>query len=171
MSSTLFIHLGGIIVNLPQIPDIFNEFQELSGTNEILKLNETLKDNNLVLNKKDAEDIIKNRSIVLNQHGRIELNSSVTECIVKQIGKSPYIDQNNLVETINDMYEIFHYIKNFTSDLLPDEETVEAMMFFYNKVYNGSIELLKGKGSEMIISNFKNNKDLKNTKAEEDDEL
>jgi hypothetical protein len=37
---------------------------------------------------------------------------------------------------------------------------LKAIMFFYNSVYNGSMELVMGKGTEKIINNFKHNKEL-----------
>jgi hypothetical protein len=70
------------------------------------------------------------------------------------------------VETVNDVYAVFHHVKNRTSDLLCDKDVLKAIMFFYNSVYNGSMELVMGKGTEKIINNFKHNKELTCTEEE-----
>lgn len=155
-------------MNLPQIFDSLNNLQKSNMISELLKFNDKLMEHNLILTPADAKDIIKERDSILKSHGRIELNINVTKAIIKELGDSLYVNQDNLAETINDMYEIFHYIKNSTSDFLSDVEILETIMFFYNKVYSGSTELLKGKGIEKIISNFRNNKELTNLKDEED---
>lgn len=147
-------------MNLPKIFDSLNQTARISSINEVFKLNYKLKKYNLCISKLDAIDIVETRDRTLSAHGRVELNMSIINSIVGQIAKSHYINQDNLVETINDMYEVFHYIKNLTSDLLPDEKVLKAIMYFFNEVYNGSIDLLKGKGVDKIIDNFKNNKEL-----------
>ncbi|MFL0196841.1 DUF6323 family protein [Clostridium sp. WILCCON 0269] len=158
-------------MSMPEIFHSLSDFKRLNAVNELLKLNTYLKKQNLTLTLEDMKDILNTRNFTLKAHGRIELDINLTKDIIKELGNSPYVNQHNLVESINDIYEIFHYIKNCTSDFLGDEEIFKAVMFFYNKVYNGSIELLKGKGIEKIISNFKNNKYLTNINDEEDNEF
>ena len=168
MSSALFSFLGGKTMNLPEIFNSLSKLQESNSISEIYKLNDDLKTHNLALSAKDAKDIIKTRNNVLKAQGRIELNLDVMKSIIKELGKSSYVNQDNLVETISDMYEVFHYVKNSTSDFLCDEEILKTIMFFYNTVYGGSVELIKGKGIEKIIDNFRNNKDIDDIKEEED---
>lgn len=147
-------------MNLPKIFDSINKSQEFNSIDKIFKLNDILRDYNLVLDVEDIKDIINSKNNTLRSQGRIELNLNVIESIIKELGKSPYINQENFVETVNDMYAVFHHVKNRTSDLLCDKDVLKAIMFFYNSVYNGSMELVMGKGTEKIINNFKHNKEL-----------
>ncbi|MCH3963351.1 MAG: DUF6323 family protein [Clostridium sp.] len=152
------------------LPEIFNSISmsRYDRTNEIIKLNKQLKKEGIVLTVKDAKEIITERDKTLKSTGRMEINMDVIHSIIKEVGKSPYVNQENAVETVNDIYEVFHYLKNSTSDLLSDSEILESIMFFYNEIYRGSIELVMGKGVEKIVCNFKNGRDLINTKEEED---
>lgn len=170
VSSALFSFLGGKTMNLPEIFNSLSKLQESNSINEISKLNDDLRTHDLVLSVKDAKDIINTRNNALKAQGRIELNLDVMKSIIKELGKSSYVNQDNLVETISDMYEVFHYVKNSTSDFLCDDEILKTIMFFYNTVYGGSMELIKGKGIEKIIDNFRNGKDIDDIKKEEENE-
>lgn len=151
---------GVMIMNLPEIFNSINDIQKSKGTTELLRLNEHLKERNLFLKEEDVRDIIEMRNITLKAQGRLELNMNILKNIVTELAYSPYINQYNLIESINDVYEIFHYIKNHTSDFLGDEEIFKVIMFLFNKVYNGSTELMKGKGIERILNNFRSGREL-----------
>ncbi|KAA8667666.1 DUF6323 family protein [Clostridium sp. MT-14] len=154
-------------MNLPKIFDSVSKSKKSNSIDEIFKLNAELSKYNLVLGVEDIKDIINAKNSTLKSQGRIELNLDIIEFIIRKIGKSPYVNQDNLVETINDMYAIFHYVKNCTSDFLPDKQVLEALMFFYGNVYNGSMELVMGKGTEKIINNFRHGKKLTCREEEE----
>lgn len=155
-------------MNLPEIFNSVSMSQEYDRIKEIIKLNKQLKEEGIVLTVKDAGEIIAARDKTLKSTGRIEINMDVIHSIIKEVGKSPYVNQENMVETVNDIYEVFHYLKNSTSDLLSDSEILESIMLFYNEIYRGSVELLMGKGVEKIVCNFKKGRDLTNIKEEED---
>lgn len=154
-------------MNLPEMFNSINDVEKSKGITEILKLNEHLKKRNLFLKEWDARDIIETRNITLKAQGRLELDMDILKDIVRELAYSPYINQHNLIESINDIYEIFHYIKNHTSDFLGDEEIFKAVIFLFNKVYNGSTELMKGKGIERIVNNFKCGRELTDMEDEE----
>jgi hypothetical protein len=126
--------------------------------NELLQSKDVLKKHGLVLTPSDAEEIIAARGIVLENQGRIELDMNVSKILMNRIAMSSYVNQDNYVETVNEMYEIFHYIKNASSDLVSDEEVIDAIMVYYDKVCGGSTDFVMGKGIEKILNNYHHNR-------------
>lgn len=141
-----------------------------SSMHELLAYNTELKKHGLVLTPVDAEEIIDARSRALKNQGRVELDTSVTKELVKRLSESAYINQENYVRTITELYETFHFIKNATSDFTSDQDIVDAIMVYFEKVCGGSAELLMGKGVEKITENFISQNVLTDIEKEEDEE-
>lgn len=153
---------------LPTISDSINSLTSENMVTDLLDLNDNLEKHNLALTKTDVKEIIKSRNHTLKALGRVELDINVIKNIIKELGESPYINQDGFVEAIDDMYEAFHFVKNSTSDLISDDDILHALLFFYNELCKGSMELLMGKGLELIIEYFKQSD--KTTSSEDDED-
>jgi hypothetical protein len=149
--------------------NLLDPLGKAKGSLELLKTNHGLKLHNVALTASDAAEILTARSCTLSNQGRIELNLSVTKALIKRLSESDYITQENFVDTVNDLYEVFHLIKNFTSDFVGDEEVLDAIMNFYNGACGGSAELLAGKGVEKILQNYEQKQKLSAVMKEESD--
>lgn len=101
--------------------------------NEILKINEESSAYGLILTPNDVEDIIKSRGYTLKTYGRIDLNMDVTKKLINKIYKSQYTDKDDYVETINDLQDIFYYLKNETLDKISDDEIIDLISEFYEE--------------------------------------
>lgn len=101
--------------------------------NEILKINEESSAYGLILTPKDVEEIIKSRGYTLKTYGRIDLNMDVTKKLINKIYKSQYTDKDDYVETINDLQDIFYYLKNETLDKISDDEIIDLISEFYEE--------------------------------------
>jgi hypothetical protein len=142
---------------------------KVSRTNELLALNEELKEHGLRLTPTNIEEILTSRNLALKNQGRIELDISLTKKLVDRLSRSAYIRQENFVKTIDEIYEVFHYVKNATSDFISDDDLLGAIMVYYEKICGGSIELLIGKGLDKIINNFKQQRQLTDIDKREDE--
>lgn len=149
--------------------NLLDPFSKDKGSLELLEANHELKRHNYALTASDAAQILIARSRTLSNQGRVELNLSVTKDLIKRLSESDYITQENFVDTVNDLYEIFHLIKNFTSDYVGDDEVIDAIMNFYNGVCGGSSELLAGKGVDKILQNYEQKRKLSAITKEESD--
>jgi hypothetical protein len=134
---------------------------------ELLAFNPVLKGHGLVLKPSDAESIMTARSDALSTHGRIELDISVTKTLITSIAASSYVNQDNYVEVINELYEAFHILKNGMSDLVGDEDIIHAIMVYFSDFCRGSTDYLMGKGVEKILQNYHQNRDLSDIRREE----
>lgn len=154
----------------PMIPEFLNTALKTKRISEILELNQELGKQSLALSPAEAEELIVNRAQALKNQGRIELDLSVMKAFALKLSESPYISQENYVRTISELYEVFHYIKNATSDFISDEDVINAVMTYYENICHGSAELLMGKGADKIISNFKEKSDLNKIEESGDEE-
>lgn len=141
-------------MSLPAVLHSLDLIRKENRIHELLLCNEVLKKQGLVLSFSDAEEIMAVRGRVLKNQERIELDINVSKTLLYQMAQSSYVNPENYVATVNDMYGIFHYIKNATSDLVSDEEVIDAIVVYYNQVCGGSTEFLMGKGIEKILANY-----------------
>ena len=117
----------------PIILSSLNSNLETIQKNEILKINSESEQYGLSLNQEDVEEIIKSRNHTLQSYGRIDLNINVTKQLIEGLYTSQYTDKDDYVELINDLQEIFYYLKNETLDEISDIELLERIDEFYNE--------------------------------------
>ncbi|MFL6980152.1 DUF6323 family protein [Bacillus inaquosorum] len=141
-------------MNLSQI---FNEIQlspQSKTMVDLLKLNEKTKEYGLVLKPNDVKNLVVSRNKVLHDHARVELGIEVLKELIEVFSTSPYMDQDNYVETLNELQEIFYYLRNETEDKIGDVKLINQMMDYFNGPCAGSIELLRSKMEE-LADNFR----------------
>lgn len=101
--------------------------------NDLLKINDESSAYGLILTPQDVEEIIKSRGYSLKNYGRIDLNMDVTKKLINKIYTSQYTDKDDYVEIINDLQDIFYYLKNETLDEISDNEIIDIIVEFYEK--------------------------------------
>lgn len=156
-------------MNLPTTFNFLDTTRKENGIHELLENNDQLKLHGLILTASEADEILTARLCTLRNQGRIELNLSVSKDLIRRLSESAYMIQENFVATVNELYEVYHLIKNTTSDFISDEEVLDAILSFYDSVCGGSTELLAGKGVEKILQNYKQQRKLSDIKKEEDE--
>ena len=135
----------------PIILKSLNSNLQTKQENEILNLNEKSQIYGLTLNKEEVKEIINSRDNTLKNYGRIELDIGVTKMIIENLYKSQYTDKDDYVYLINDLHEIFYYLKNETLDKISDVEIIEIIDEFYNNC-SGRIDILQEKCEEFAKS-------------------
>ncbi|QJA08644.1 hypothetical protein HF520_06685 [Romboutsia sp. CE17] len=131
----------------PIILKSLNSSLQIMQESEILELNEKSQIYGLTLNKEDVQEIINSRNNTLKNYGRIELDINVTKRIIENLYKSQYTDKDDYVEVINDLQEIFYYLKNETLDQISDIEIIEIIDEFYNNC-SGRVDIVQEKSEE-----------------------
>ena len=124
-----------------------NSNLQITQENEILNLNVKSQMYGLSLNKEDVKEIINSRDNTLKSYGRIELNISITKMIIENLYKSQYTDKDDYVYVINDLHEVFYYLKNETLDQISDIEIIEIIDEIYNNC-SGRIDIVQEKCEE-----------------------
>lgn len=127
-------------MNLPTL--INSKFKE-TLVKEILDVNNESVRYGLKLNEEEVLDIVEYRNKVLKNYGRIDFGSEVIKNIVNNFSSSPFIIQEEYALIINELQEIFYYIKNECHDMIGDDDLIKTMEELYNNECGGSLELLR----------------------------
>ena len=135
----------------PIILKSLNSNLQITQENEILDLNEKSQIYGLTLNKEDVKEIINSRDNTLKNYGRIELDIGITKMIIENLYKSQYTDKDDYVYVINDLHEVFYYLKNETLDQISDIEIIEIIDEIYNNC-SGRIDIVQEKCEEFAKS-------------------
>lgn len=133
---------------LPMVLNSINPALRERYAGELLRLNEFTGEYGLLLSPEEAQGIIETRNAVLSSHGRVDLGIEVARELIKSFYSSSYINAGNYVSIINELQEIFYYMKNETEDLIADDRLIGIIRSYFENSCGGSIELLKGKLDE-----------------------
>ncbi len=109
---------------------------------EIKKCNDYTQRYSLQLSDTDIHDLVENRKEALEKNGRIEFGGGVIQKIIIEFSDSPYIYQDNYMDTLTGLQECFYYFKNESMDELSDEELIKLMKKYFDDVCQGSLEYL-----------------------------
>ncbi|MDD2620827.1 MAG: DUF6323 family protein, partial [Syntrophomonadaceae bacterium] len=122
---------------------------------EVLELNKVSQKFGLTLSAVQAEELMEARNKAITSHGRVELNIEVLKKIVVVFCRSEYIDSADYAETLNELIDIFYYMKNETEDLIGDDDLIALMKEFFDTSCRGSVDLLKNRELAMYAQNFR----------------
>lgn len=157
-------------MNLPIIFGSANDVLKSVQVNEILQINEESQEYGLRLTPSEAEEIIKVRNDVLQSIGRVELSTDVIKKLIQSFCTSSYINQEEYASTLNDLLEIFYYMKNEMEDCIGDDELINIMKDFFENYCHGSLELLEGRELESFARNLRTTNQMNEFLAEGEDD-
>jgi hypothetical protein len=124
-------------------------------SHEIMLTNETAEAYGLYLSPLASREIIAARNSTLKSYERVEIDTEITRKIIMQFCSSPYLQQAEYMDTIIQIQELFHYIKNELDDDIGDDELIERLADLYNHKCFGDIDILEGRETERIIRQYR----------------
>lgn len=110
---------------------------------KVLESNEYTKKFGVVLLEEDAKELMLCRKENLRQMERVEFKEGILPKIIYTFCDSPYIYQDNYVESIARLQEIFYLYKNESLDELNDDELIQFMKEAFEGECQGSLEYLE----------------------------
>ena len=122
---------------------------------QIVALNEKSKQHGLLLSSTDAIQLIETRSRALLENGRIEIGGETLIKIIDTFYDSSFIMQDDYSDTLNELLEIFYYVKNETLELISDDELIKHMKDYFENRCKGSLDLLKDRELEKLANNLR----------------
>ncbi len=117
--------------------------QSESEINQIEKCNEFSSKFGLVLTNAQIQTLSEERYNTLKRYGRVELGKGILEKLIFEFCDSPYIWQENYVDTLSELQDIFYYFKNESLDEFTDDELIHYMRKSFDNECQGSIEYLR----------------------------
>lgn len=135
------------------MPDLINirdfvQLQRLQSeeyTHELISLNEQTSEYGLTLGEREAAELVETRAGALRDNGRVEMGLGALSMIIKVFSVSEYITQENYAETLNDLLELFYFLKTETHDKVSDRELIETMFDQFENNYHGSVDLMQSR--------------------------
>lgn len=110
---------------------------------ELMELNEKSAEHGLVLTREQALELIETRSTALRDTGRVEIGIGAAKLLVEIFSASTFITPENYAETLNELLELFYYMKTESHDKIGDRELAERMFDLFEHECGGSVEQLQ----------------------------
>ncbi|SHM12326.1 hypothetical protein SAMN02746066_00887 [Anaerosporobacter mobilis DSM 15930] len=110
---------------------------------DLMACNDYTKQFGIQLSEKEALDLIKERRENLIRQERIEFGEGIITKLIFTFCDSTYIYQDNYVETIQRLQEIFYLYKNESLDELTDDELLEYMKEQLDGKCQGDLDYLE----------------------------
>jgi len=95
------------------------------------------------LSKNDALMLLEARKSSLKEQERIEFGGGILPKLIFAFCDSPFIYQDNYVETLESLQDIFYLYKNESLDELTDDELIDYMKNHFDNDCQGSLEYLE----------------------------
>lgn len=108
----------------------------------LMKLQPKLGQYGLRLTKENASELVCYKNESLKKHRRIEFGKSILEALVFAFSDSQYLNDDNWVETMEQLQDIFYEFKNETKDRMTDVELIQCMKEQFETVCGGDVEHL-----------------------------
>ncbi len=109
---------------------------------ELLSLNDSIRENGLILSPADCKGIAQFRSEALAENERIEVGVGAVKRIIEEFSDSGYVTQQNFREVVEGLLECFYTIKTETNDLVSDDEVMEFLKYLFETDAGGDINKL-----------------------------
>lgn len=122
---------------------------------QLLKTNNKTKQYGLVLTGDEAREILEARNQSLRNHGRVELDMDMPTKMIYAFCNSSFMFSEDYASTINELVDIFYYIKNETKDRISDDDLINIMRDFFDKSCQGSTDLLKNRELALLVTILK----------------
>ncbi len=121
----------------------FLKLSEQNQMNLIRTTNEYTNQFGLCLTDDDIQDLLIRRRECLSEQQRVEFGTGILDKIIFAFCDSNYIYQDNYVESIARLQNIFYLYKNESMDELTDEELITMMRNAFDDECQGSLEYLE----------------------------
>lgn len=117
--------------------------QQQNQLQKVLETNQATDKFGLVLSKEDAALIMEERKTTLAKQKRVEFGESIVPKLIYEFCDSDFIDQNNYVETLIRLQEIFYLFKNEMQDEITDDELIHLMKEQFELLCFGDLDYLE----------------------------
>lgn len=98
----------------------------------------------LTIKKEDAVLLMEERKSTLKEQGRVEFGEGILPKLIYTFCDSDYMDQENYVDTLCRLQEIFYLYKGESLEIVTDDELLSVMREQYEDVCFGDLDYLEG---------------------------
>ncbi|MDR2043192.1 MAG: DUF6323 family protein [Clostridium sp.] len=98
----------------------------------------------LSLTEEAAQELMVCRNESLKKYRRVEFGEGILDKLIDAFCDSQYIHQEDYVETLEKLQDIFYEYKNESRDRLTDDELLTFMREQFEKICFGDLDYLEG---------------------------
>lgn len=124
----------------------------------------------LALTDEEAALLVRERKDALKEQERVEFGEGILPKLIFAFCDSPYIYQDNYVDTLGRLQDMFYLYKNESLDEITDDELIEFMKNQFDGPCQGSLDHLEDTGLESFARRVRFGDDVYE-EDEEDDEF
>jgi len=110
---------------------------------KILEINQKTEAFGLQLSEADVKLLVEGRKNNLREQQRVEFGEGILPRLIFTFCDSPHIYQQNYVETLLRLQDIFYLYKNECMDELTDDELLDFMKKAFDGECEGSLDYLE----------------------------
>ena len=135
-----------------------NWLQLMSEQNQLANVMETNRFTQkfgLSLSDEEAEILVMDRRESLHEQRRVEFGEGILPKLIFAFCDSPYIYQDNYVDTIGRLQDIFYLYKNESMDEATDDELIDFMKEQFEGECQGSLEHLEDTSLEQFARDIR----------------
>lgn len=118
--------------------------QQQNQLGKVIETNQESERYGLVLSEQDAKLILEEKNNTLREQKRVEFGEGITTKIIYEFCDSDFVDQNNYVDTIIRLQEIFYLYKNEMNGEITDDELLHLMKEQFELMCYGDLDYLEG---------------------------
>lgn len=124
-----------------------NWMEQMNGQmwlEQVRETNQYTEKYGLTLTPEDTEILLAEKKQILKKERRVEFGESLLPRIIYTFCDSSYISQDEYVDTLVRLQEIFYLYKNEMQDEITDEELLNFMKEQFETVCFGDLQYLEG---------------------------
>lgn len=132
-----------------------NDLLPQATVERLLTLNASLNVYALSISQETAIALIESKQKMMFAHRRFELNDTLLEKIITVFADSPYFNQEDMIELVEDLMDIFLYFKAECSEAISDSDLLYFMKKAFDGPCSGSTDLLANISLQKLCQVFK----------------
>lgn len=122
---------------------LLNQNQHQTALEQIQSCNDYTKKFGIVISQEEALTLLDERKYTLKEQERVEFGEGILPKLLYTFCDSPYLYQDNYVEYITRLQEIFYLYKNESMDDVSDDELLQIMKEHFDGECQGSLDYLE----------------------------
>ena len=122
--------------------------QGLKAVKELIACNGFTVRFGLYLSEEQAQSLMEKRMEALRETGRVEFGEGILKKLIFEFCDSPYIMQDNYVDTLLALQVVFYYFKIESLVQLSDDELIAFLKRLFDGDCEGSLEYLSSSSLE-----------------------
>lgn len=128
---------------MDHIIELMMAAQQERQIQKVIECNQKTEQFGLSLSHKEAGCLMAARQEILKERERVEFSGGILPALIDTFCDSSYISQDNYVEMLGELQDMFYEAKNESEDEMTDQELLDFMRQQFEEVCAGDLDHLR----------------------------